>query len=183
MQIFPTQDNIRRAMGRTILQALHLRLRINRDVMVVKNAEAARDIAIFSNTLDTSWNLFLITCETRREQKVSSMAKESKKKGTGSLECWGFSYWRAIWIAASKQNSMIMLSHSRVNCLRMNILICCGLMAGDGICCVGGGYCSSTSIVEWGWGASDCAVRNNISVSTAVKCKGCVSWVRDNSWL
>jgi hypothetical protein len=54
MQIFPTQDNIRRAMGRTILQALHLRLRINRDVMVVKNAKAARDIAIFSNTLDTS---------------------------------------------------------------------------------------------------------------------------------
>ncbi|KAJ6973407.1 hypothetical protein NC653_033665 [Populus alba x Populus x berolinensis] len=30
---------------------------------------AARDIAIFSNTLDISGNLLLINCETRREQK------------------------------------------------------------------------------------------------------------------
>ncbi|KAJ6866880.1 hypothetical protein NC652_038191 [Populus alba x Populus x berolinensis] len=74
-------------MGRTILLAFHLRLWINGDAMVVKNAMAARDIAIFSNTLDTSGNLLLINCETRRKQKVSSMAKESKKKETGTLEC------------------------------------------------------------------------------------------------
>ncbi|KAJ6973405.1 hypothetical protein NC653_033665 [Populus alba x Populus x berolinensis] len=48
---------------------------------------AARDIAIFSNTLDISGNLLLINCETRREQKVSSMEKESKNKEIGSLGC------------------------------------------------------------------------------------------------
>ena len=67
-------------MVREILLAFYfrLRLRVNGDVMVVKNAMAARDIAIFSNTLDTSGNLLLINYETRREQKVSSMATESK---------------------------------------------------------------------------------------------------------
>jgi hypothetical protein len=74
-------------MGRAILLAFHLRLWINGDAMVVKNAMEARDIAIFSNTLDTSGNLLLINCETRREQKVSSMAKESKKREKGTLEC------------------------------------------------------------------------------------------------
>jgi hypothetical protein len=54
MQIFPAQDNIRHAMGRTILQTFHLRLRINGDAMVVKNAKVAREFAIFSNTLDIS---------------------------------------------------------------------------------------------------------------------------------
>jgi hypothetical protein len=69
-------------MVRAILLAFHfrLRLRVNGDGMVVKNAMATRDIVIFSNTLDTSGNLLLINCETRREQKVSSMAKESKNK-------------------------------------------------------------------------------------------------------
>uniref|UniRef100_A0A2K1X572 Uncharacterized protein n=1 Tax=Populus trichocarpa TaxID=3694 RepID=A0A2K1X572_POPTR len=69
MQFSPAQDSIRRPMGRAILLAFHLRLWINGDAMVVKNAMAARDIAIFSNTLDTSGNLLLINCETRREQK------------------------------------------------------------------------------------------------------------------
>ncbi|KAL9347546.1 hypothetical protein Peur_058912 [Populus x canadensis] len=69
-------------MVRAILLAFHfrLRLRVNGDGMVVKNAMATRDIVIFSNTLDTSGNLLLINCETRREKKVSSMAKESKNK-------------------------------------------------------------------------------------------------------
>ncbi|KAG6741768.1 hypothetical protein POTOM_055047 [Populus tomentosa] len=69
MQFSPAQDCIRRTVGRTILLAFQLRLWINGDAMVVKNAMAARDIAIFSNTLDTSGNLLLINCETRREQK------------------------------------------------------------------------------------------------------------------
>ncbi|KAG6742912.1 hypothetical protein POTOM_053856 [Populus tomentosa] len=69
MQFSPAQDSIRRIMGRTILLAFQLRLWINGDAMVVKNAMTARDIAIFSNTLDTSGNLLLINCETRREQK------------------------------------------------------------------------------------------------------------------
>ncbi|KAJ6973402.1 hypothetical protein NC653_033665 [Populus alba x Populus x berolinensis] len=56
-------------MVRAILLAFHFRLRVNGDVIVVKNAMAARDIAIFSNTLDISGNLLLINCETRREQK------------------------------------------------------------------------------------------------------------------
>ncbi|KAJ6866873.1 hypothetical protein NC652_038191 [Populus alba x Populus x berolinensis] len=112
MQFSPAQDSIRRTMGRTILLAFHLRLWINGDAMVVKNAMAARDIAIFSNTLDTSGNLLLINCETRRKQK----------------------------------NAMIMLGHSRVNCLTTIILICCGLTAGEGVCCGGGGDCSSISM-------------------------------------
>ncbi|KAJ6960060.1 hypothetical protein NC653_038188 [Populus alba x Populus x berolinensis] len=112
MQFSPAQDIIRRTMGRTILLAFQLRFWINGDAMVVKNAMAARDIAIFSNTLDTSGNLLLINCETRREQK----------------------------------NAMIMLGHSRVNCLTTIILICCGLMAGEGVSCGGGGDCSSISM-------------------------------------
>jgi hypothetical protein len=111
------------------------------------------------------------------------MAKESKKREKGTLECWGFSYWRAIWIAAPKQNAMIMLGHSRVNCLTTIILVCCGLMAGEGVSCGGGGDCSSISIVEWGWEACDCSVCSNISVLMAVKCEDCVSWFWDNSWL
>ncbi|KAJ6860803.1 hypothetical protein NC651_037013 [Populus alba x Populus x berolinensis] len=48
--------------------------------MVVKNAMAARDIAIFSNTLDTSGNLLLINCETRREQKLTGIQSLWKEK-------------------------------------------------------------------------------------------------------
>ncbi|KAJ6935880.1 hypothetical protein NC652_010805 [Populus alba x Populus x berolinensis] len=47
------------------------------------------------------------------------------------------------------KNAMIMLGHSRLICLTMTILICCVLMSREGVCCVGGGKCSSSvSIAE-----------------------------------